>query len=73
MELRNLSKFASNITKRKAGTKDNQPSSPYIESPVINNVLESEEGIKRPLGMKAAKKLKRSRNKTINDKFVQIF
>ena len=74
MELRNSPKFASNITKKsKAATKDNHSSSQSTESPVSSSAEASEEGMERPIGRKAAKKLKRSRNEATDDEFVEIF
>lgn len=74
MELRNSPKFVANIDKKnKTTTKDNQPSSPSTESPLNTILLDSEDGMERPIGRKAAKKLKRSINEAIDDEFVKMF
>lgn len=62
-ELRNSPKYAASLVKKsKTGLKDNQPSSPSVESPhsTSHGVESDDAGMERPIGRKAAKKMKRA-------------
>lgn len=60
--MRHSSKYAAILAKKcKTSLKENHPSSPLAESPLsANHGVESEEGMERPIGRKAAKKMKRA-------------
>ena len=62
-KLRSSPKYAASLAKKiKATMKDNQPSSPSVESPhfTSHGVEFDEIGMERPIGRKAAKKMKRA-------------